>query len=79
MINLAIRFPSEAQMFEWIKDMVGCQALPASARVRREDALDKPPNPNQSYVLDGGRDGGIALKLVTHTETTVEVVRKEEA
>lgn len=76
MISLTIRFPDEARMFGWVDDMVQCQCLPAQSKIRHEDALDRP---DPRYILDGGRDGGRALELVTRTETTVEVVEAEEA
>lgn len=70
MISLMIRFTDEQEMFEWIENMVGAQALPASSRVRPEDALDQP---TAGYVLDGEQDGGREVQLSTRTIEVTEI------
>ena len=75
MVSLTIRFKHATQMAKWVDDMIDAQVLPASASIRMEDALDAP---TKRYVLDGGRDGGRKVQMITRTEETVEVTSSME-
>ncbi len=50
MISLAIKFQSKEEMEEWIEDKQRYRALPDSATIRLEDALD---TFKERYVLTG--------------------------
>lgn len=55
MVSLMIRFADEAALLAWMDDMIHSQAIPATAVIRPEDALDQP---TARYVLHGGVGGG---------------------
>jgi len=64
-----LKFKSEKEMFDWVADMKGYQALPAEASIRKEDSIDQ-SKVSENYVLDGGKDGGVKLSLKhVHTDS----------